>query len=143
MRHSGRDAGIQAMDGNQPVAQVFDLGSVQAQSLPSLDAGFRHPCRNDAANGLGGSPTLENPAMHHDNLVKMANDISHFFQSDPDPASAVQGMADHLRRFWEPRMRKAIIAHCSEGGEGLTDLAKEAVKKIAADHASLGACGDG
>lgn len=82
--------------------------------------------------------------MHSDNhLVKMANDISHFFQSDPDPASSVQGMVDHLRRFWEPRMRKAIVKHYQAGGEGLTDLAKEAVKRIAAEHASLSACGDG
>ncbi len=55
------DAGIQAMDGIQSVAQVldsenlptcsflsFDTGApVAASSLPSLDAGFRHPCRND------------------------------------------------------------------------------------------------
>lgn len=81
--------------------------------------------------------------MHSENLVKMANDISRFFQSDPDPAAAVQGMVDHLRRFWEPRMRKAIIAHCREGGEGLTDLAKEAVRKLAAESASLAGCGDG
>lgn len=81
--------------------------------------------------------------MHNENLVKMANDISHFFQSDPDPAAAVQGMVDHLHRFWEPRMRKAIILHYRAGGEGLTDLAKEAVKKIAAEHASLAGCGDG
>ncbi len=36
-----------AMDGHLPGAQVLDLGSVQARGLPSLDAGFRHPCRND------------------------------------------------------------------------------------------------
>ena len=56
-RHFGRDAEIQAMDGIQPVAQVldsdhlptysflsFDTGTlIAASSLPSLDAGFRHP----------------------------------------------------------------------------------------------------
>ena len=60
-RHFGRDAEIQAMDGNQQVVQVLDSGdlpslslpsvdtraSVVTHSLPSLDAGFRHPCRND------------------------------------------------------------------------------------------------
>jgi len=82
--------------------------------------------------------------MHNENLVKMANDISHFFQSDPDPVTAVQGMLDHLHRFWEPRMRIAIIAHYySQGGEGLTDLAKEAVKKLAAESVSLAGVGDG
>jgi formate dehydrogenase subunit delta len=69
--------------------------------------------------------------MHHnENLIKMANDISAFFASDPDHASAVGGMVDHLAKFWEPRMRKAIIAHLNEGGEGLSDLAKDAVKKL-------------
>jgi len=65
-RHFGRDAEIQAMDGNKSVVQMLDSDnrpthsfmfavagtSVVVPSLPSLDAGFRHPCRND------GSPTL-------------------------------------------------------------------------------------
>ena len=69
--------------------------------------------------------------MHNnDNLIKMANDISAFFASDPDHASAVGGMVDHLLKFWEPRMRKAIIEHVNGGGEGLSDLAKEAVKQL-------------
>ena len=55
------DAEIQAMEGNQQIVQVLDPGNlpthsfpsvytktpVIASSLPSLDAGFRHPCRND------------------------------------------------------------------------------------------------
>lgn len=70
--------------------------------------------------------------MHNENLIKMANDISAFFGSDPDHASAVNGVLDHLRKFWEPRMRKAIIAHYQAGGEGLSDLAKDAVKQLEA-----------
>jgi len=70
--------------------------------------------------------------MHNENLIKMANDISDFFGSDPDHASAVNGVLDHLRKFWEPRMRQAIIAHYRAGGEGLSDLAKDAVKELQA-----------
>jgi formate dehydrogenase subunit delta len=81
--------------------------------------------------------------MHNDNLVKMANDISAFFASDPDRATAMQNMADHLRRFWDPRMRKAIIEHYRAGGEGLSDLARDAVGKLAAEQASLAGVGDG
>ena len=51
-RHTGMDAGIQAMDGNLTVVQVLNFSNVVRQSLPSLDSGFRHPCRND------GPPTL-------------------------------------------------------------------------------------
>ncbi|MEI7869907.1 MAG: hypothetical protein WCI11_18625 [Candidatus Methylumidiphilus sp.] len=36
-----------ATDGNLSVAQVLDLGNVVGRSLPSLDARFWHPCRND------------------------------------------------------------------------------------------------
>ena len=81
--------------------------------------------------------------MHNENLVKMANDISNFFGSDPDPASAVHGVVDHLRKFWDPRMRKAIILHHRSGGEGLSELASKAVKHLAEEYTSLSEVGDG
>ncbi|QXP83938.1 formate dehydrogenase subunit delta [Methylococcus sp. ANG] len=65
--------------------------------------------------------------MHSENLVKMANNISAFFQAEPDHAVAIQGVVDHLHKFWEPRMRRQIIAHLQAGGEGLSALAREAV----------------
>jgi formate dehydrogenase subunit delta len=64
------------------------------------------------------------------NLVKMANQIESFFRAEPDPEVAVAGIESHLQRFWDPRMRLAIIAHCAAGGEGLGDLAKRAVQKL-------------
>jgi formate dehydrogenase subunit delta len=33
----------------------------------------------------------------------------------------------HIRRFWDPRMRREIIAHATEGGAGLTPTAKSAI----------------
>ncbi|MCY1056827.1 formate dehydrogenase subunit delta [Nannocystis sp. SCPEA4] len=52
-------------------------------------------------------------------LVKMANDIATFFESDPDPAAVTDGIAGHLRRFWDPRMRRALVRHIDEhAGEG-------------------------
>jgi formate dehydrogenase subunit delta len=35
-----------------------------------------------------------------------------------------------MKRFWDPRMRKAIVAHLDSGGDGLSDLAREAVSKL-------------
>ena len=64
-------------------------------------------------------------------LVQMANDISTFFQSEPDHEAAVTGVASHIRRFWEPRMRRHIYAHLREGGAGLHDLAREALGRLA------------
>jgi formate dehydrogenase subunit delta len=67
--------------------------------------------------------------MHIEKLVKMANDISAFFGPEPDRLVAAQGVVDHLRKFWEPRMRAQIIAYLhDEGGVGLSDLAKEAIQ---------------
>jgi formate dehydrogenase subunit delta len=70
--------------------------------------------------------------MNIDLLIKMANEISAFFASDPDPDQAVRDVASHLRRFWEPRMRSQIIKHYEERqGGGLVDLAKSAVALLA------------
>ena len=53
-------------------------------------------------------------------LVKMANEIAVFFEADPDTEVRVEGIAGHLRRFWEPRMRTALYRHLDEAsGDGL------------------------
>jgi len=66
-------------------------------------------------------------------LVKMANDIAAFFRSEPDHAAAVAGVAAHIRRYWEPRMRRHIHAHLAAGGAGLDVLAREGVAQLAQD----------
>ena len=64
-------------------------------------------------------------------LVRMANQIGQFFasQRSGDPAAAI---ADHLRKFWEPRMRLAIIAHLEAGGAGLEAPVRESVARLKA-----------
>lgn len=81
--------------------------------------------------------------QHTDHLVKMANDISNFFSSDPDPSTALVGMVEHLRRFWEPRMRKEIVHYQQNGGEDLSYLAKQAVAQIGEEFNALNEIGDG
>ena len=54
--------------------------------------------------------------MHVDNLIKMANQIGDFFESMPDPVEAEEGIAVHIKKFWEPRMRRALLAHIDAGG---------------------------
>ena len=72
--------------------------------------------------------------MNTELLVKMANEISMFFASESASTEAANDVATHLKRFWEPRMRRQIIAHCEEHhGEGLTDLARQAVALLAAE----------
>jgi formate dehydrogenase subunit delta len=64
-------------------------------------------------------------------LVAMANDIAAFFDSEPDKAVAVEGVRFHISRFWEKRMRRAIVEHLQKGGEGLSPTARSAVEKLA------------
>ena len=60
-------------------------------------------------------------------LVKMANEIAAFFAAEPGGEAGVSQMAGHLRKFWDPRMRRQIVAHLEAGGDGLSALAREAV----------------
>lgn len=68
-------------------------------------------------------------------LVNMANDIAAFFASEPDREVAIDAVATHLRRYWAPRMRAQLRAHAEGGGEGLGELARAAVMKLARDPA--------
>jgi formate dehydrogenase subunit delta len=61
-------------------------------------------------------------------LVKMVNEITAFFESDPDRNAVLEGVAGHLKRFWDPRMRREIVRFVDEqGGEGLTPTALLAI----------------
>jgi formate dehydrogenase subunit delta len=67
--------------------------------------------------------------MSPDKLVYMANQIGKFFVSQGSD-TAVGAIADHLTKFWDPRMRAAIIAHLDSGGAGLDTSVREAVVKL-------------
>jgi formate dehydrogenase subunit delta len=62
-------------------------------------------------------------------LVYTANQIARFFASQTREDAAA-GVADHLRKFWDPRMRHSIVAHLAAGGAGLDPIAREAVAKL-------------
>lgn len=47
--------------------------------------------------------------MPTDDLVRMANQIAQFFAVYPDE-DALDGVRDHLEKFWPPTMRKELIA---------------------------------
>lgn len=68
--------------------------------------------------------------MDIDNLVHMANRIGEFFEAMPDHREACEGIAQHLQRYWEPRMRRELVAHVqSNEGTGLRPLVLEAVRE--------------
>ncbi len=70
--------------------------------------------------------------MQPDKFVRMANQIATFFASQPE-AVQVQGVANHINKFWEPRMRKAFLEHIDKTqGEGVDAIVLEAVSRPAA-----------
>ena len=69
--------------------------------------------------------------MDNQHLIVMANQIGAFFASMPDHDEALAGVADHIRRFWEPRMRRAILAALDEpaAAESMAPIVREALVK--------------
>lgn len=68
--------------------------------------------------------------MNRKHLVTMmANQISQFFESRPTEEEQVGSVTDHITRFRDPRMRRAIIEHLDAGSEGLRDNARRAVER--------------
>jgi formate dehydrogenase subunit delta len=67
--------------------------------------------------------------MSPDKLVYMANQIGKFFAGQ-GPDEAVVGTATHIRKFWDPRMRAAILAHVEAGGVGLDPPVHAAVETL-------------
>lgn len=59
----------------------------------------------------------------------MANQIGKFFAPQKHE-KAVAGIANHLTKFWALSMRKTIVGHLDQGGEGLDPLVKEAVRMV-------------
>ncbi|HEX4407651.1 MAG TPA: formate dehydrogenase subunit delta [Xanthobacteraceae bacterium] len=69
---------------------------------------------------------------HHktvDKLVYMANQIGTFFKGQ-GPDLAVAGTADHIKKFWDPRMRATIFAHLDAGGAGLEPNVRAAIESL-------------
>jgi formate dehydrogenase subunit delta len=69
--------------------------------------------------------------MSPDKLIYMANQIGSFFESQGQE-KAVAGTAEHIKKFWDPRMRKAIFAHLEAGGSGLDPVPRAAIEQLAA-----------
>lgn len=67
--------------------------------------------------------------MSPDKLVYQANQIARFFHSKPH-AEGVAGVAEHINKFWEPRMRRQFFALIEAGGKGFDELVLEAAPAV-------------
>lgn len=75
------------------------------------------------------SSSSEHAHSSNDKLVYMVNQIGTFFKSQ-DKNTASAKIAEHITKFWDPRMRKAIVAHLDAGGTGLDPAARQAVETL-------------
>jgi formate dehydrogenase subunit delta len=58
-----------------------------------------------------------------DRLVYMAN-------QNQGHDKAAPRIAEHIKKFWDPRMRKAIFVHLDAGGDGLDPFVREAIERL-------------
>jgi formate dehydrogenase subunit delta len=66
-----------------------------------------------------------------EHLVQMANDIGNFFRSEPKREEAVAGIANHIAKFWTPRMRDKLNAHLKQhGADALDELPRAALRSL-------------
>jgi formate dehydrogenase subunit delta len=70
------------------------------------------------------SETVTTETAH---LVSMANDIAANlgFHADAD-----ERIAEHINRFWAPRMRGLLLEYAAGGGQGLSDNLLPALSKL-------------
>jgi len=63
-------------------------------------------------------------------LVKMANQMGDFFKSYPEEVG-VEGIRDHIAKFWNRKMREELFAYIDQTSEtGMTPLVAKALAKL-------------
>jgi formate dehydrogenase subunit delta len=81
----------------------------------------------------GAAHGAPNEGAAHDgqpSLVKMANDIGHFFRAEPKREDAIAGIANHISKFWTRRMQEKLLAQVRSGDADLEELPREALKTL-------------
>jgi formate dehydrogenase subunit delta len=67
--------------------------------------------------------------MDSDKLIHMANRIGDFFAAYSDQNEAKAGIANHIQKFWEPRMRSEILQLLEQAeGDQLSSLVRAALR---------------
>jgi formate dehydrogenase subunit delta len=62
-------------------------------------------------------------------MIHKANQIALHFAGFPRE-EAIEGVRDHIQKFWEHRMKDQLIDYVGHGGGGLHELVLEAVKRM-------------
>ena len=67
--------------------------------------------------------------QHESKIVRMANQIATFFNSQPE-ADRAKGVATHINKFWDPRMRRQLFEILENEENGLDALVLQAAPLI-------------
>lgn len=54
-------------------------------------------------------------------LIPMANRIGLFFEALSDRQQGLNEIADHIRKFWDPRMRRSLLDFIEQHPDGKSD----------------------
>ncbi|NYT35693.1 formate dehydrogenase [Allopusillimonas soli] len=71
--------------------------------------------------------------MNIEHLIRLANRIGDFFEAFPDRAEGEEGIVNHIQKFWEPRMRRAMLDFLESrpdgqsGNAGLNEIVLQAI----------------
>ena len=63
-------------------------------------------------------------------IVQMANDIGNFFRAEPNRQVALEGISNHINKFWTRRMRQKLLEYVQRGGNGLDELPRAALAQV-------------
>jgi len=75
--------------------------------------------------------------MDKENLVTMANQIGAFYETMPDRAKALSDIAEHIKKFWDPRMRRELLDYIDQPGEQALHLIPVVTESIRLNRAKL------
>jgi formate dehydrogenase subunit delta len=77
-----------------------------------------------------------------EHIVQMANDIGNFFRAEPDRQVALDGISNHINKFWTRRMRQKLLEYAQQGGAELDELPRAALAKVNVTPPGVAAVGD-
>ncbi len=68
--------------------------------------------------------------MENRDMIRMVNQIAAFFEAYPRP-DALKGIDNHVKKFWDPRMRKQLTEYIDGGGKDISPLVIAALSRKA------------
>jgi formate dehydrogenase subunit delta len=84
--------------------------------------------------GVRGADARNDEVQHGstEHIVRMANDIGNFFRAELDRRVAIEGISNHINRFWTRRMRQKLLQYVAQGGNELDELPRAALAHVIA-----------